>query len=61
LVISASPLAGFIYDPTGSHKIAFLILAGLMLVACAGSFFLQAGGALERRRLKRELAAGSAG
>ncbi len=50
LVISASPLAGFIYDATGSYRIAFLILAGLMAVACAGPFFIRAGGARERRQ-----------
>ena len=52
LVISASPLAGFIYDATGSYRIAFLILAGLMAVACLGPFFIKAGGARERERLK---------
>ncbi|MCH8142149.1 MAG: MFS transporter, partial [Proteobacteria bacterium] len=52
LVISASPLAGFIYDATGSYRIAFLILAGLMAVACIGPFFIKAGGARERRRMK---------
>ncbi|MEZ5551223.1 MAG: MFS transporter [Pseudomonadales bacterium] len=52
LVISASPLAGFIYDATGSYRIAFLILAGLMLFACLGPFFIRAGGAKERERLK---------
>ena len=50
LIISASPLAGFIYDATGSYRIAFLILTGLMLVACVGPFFIRAGGARERRR-----------
>jgi MFS family permease len=54
LVISASPLAGFIYDTTGSYRIAFLILAGLMLVACIGPFFMRAGGAIERRRIKAQ-------
>ncbi len=50
LVISASPLAGFIYDATGSYRIAFLILCGLMAVACLGPFFIRAGGAVERRQ-----------
>ena len=50
LVISASPLAGYIYDTTGSYVDAFLILAGLMLAACAGPFWIRAGGAIERRR-----------
>ncbi|HEY5646967.1 MAG TPA: MFS transporter, partial [Pseudomonadales bacterium] len=58
LVISASPLAGFIYDTTGSYRIAFLILCGLMVVACAGPFFIRAGGARERQRRQREAAAG---
>lgn len=49
LVISASPLAGYIYDQTGSYRLAFFILAGLMAVCCLGPFFLRAGGALERR------------
>ncbi|MFZ8975425.1 MAG: MFS transporter [Pseudomonadales bacterium] len=50
LVISASPLAGFIFDATGSYQIAFLLLAGLMLVACAGPFLIEAGGARARAR-----------
>lgn len=50
LVMSASPLAGFIYDATGSYRIAFLILAGLLLFACVAPFFIRAGGARERRR-----------
>ena len=48
LIISASPLAGYIYDTTGSYKIAFMILAALMAAACIGPFFIQAGGARER-------------
>lgn len=48
LVISASPLAGYIYDTTGSYRIAFFILAALMLVCCIGPFFIKAGGARER-------------
>jgi MFS family permease len=55
LVISASPLAGFIYDATGSYRIAFLILAGLMLFACIGPFFIRAGGARERARRRAAL------
>ena len=50
LVISASPLAGFIYDATGSYRIAFMILTGLLLFACIAPFFIRAGGARERRR-----------
>ena len=57
LVISASPLAGLIYDATGSYSIAFMILAGLMLTACVGPFFIRAGGARERARLKQAIAA----
>lgn len=57
LVISASPLAGFIYDATGSYRIAFLILCGLMAVACAGPFFIRAGGARERRRKQQQAVA----
>lgn len=50
LVISASPLAGYIYDTTGSYQAAFLILAGLMAFACLGPFFIRAGGAISRRK-----------
>ncbi len=52
-VLAASPLAGFIYDATGSYNTAFLILAGLMGVACIGPFFIRVGGAAERRALQR--------
>jgi MFS family permease len=55
LVISASPLAGLIYDSTGSYRIAFLVLAGLMVVACVGPFFIRAGGARERQRPAAEV------
>ncbi len=48
-VLAASPLAGFIYDATGSYNAAFVILAGLMAVACIGPFFIKVGGARERR------------
>ena len=51
-VLAASPLAGYIYDATGSYQQAFLILAGLMLVACIGPFFIRVGGAAERRAMK---------
>ncbi len=51
-VLSASPLAGFIYDATGSYNSAFFILAGLMCVACIGPFFISVGGAAQRRALK---------
>jgi len=46
----ASPLAGFIYDATGSYQMAFFILSGLLLVACIGPFFIKVGGAAERKR-----------
>lgn len=51
LVLSASPLAGFIYDSTGSYQVAFMILAGLMAMACLGPFFIKAGGARQRRQM----------
>lgn len=51
-VLSASPLAGFIYDATGTYNGAFYILAGLMFVACIGPFFIKVGGAAERRSMK---------
>lgn len=50
-VLSASPLAGYIYDATGSYNTAFMILAGLLGVACAGPAFIRVGGAAERRAL----------
>ncbi len=50
-ILSASPLAGFIYDATGTYNGAFFILAALMLVACIGPFFIRVGGAAERRAL----------
>ncbi len=55
-VLAASPLAGFIYDATGSYNTAFMILAGLMAVACIGPFFIRVGGAAERRALKESTA-----
>jgi cyanate permease len=53
-VLAASPLAGFIYDATGSYNSAFSILAGLMLFACIGPFLIKVGGAAERRALQAE-------
>ena len=50
-LLSASPLAGLIYDTTGSYQIAFYILAGLMSFACIGPLFIKVGGARERARL----------
>jgi MFS family permease len=52
-VLAASPLAGYVYDATGSYNLAFSILAGLLLVACIGPVFIRVGGRLERERLKQ--------
>lgn len=54
LVISASPLAGLIYDSTGSYQLAFLILAGMLLLACIGPLFIRAGGSRERERIAQQ-------
>ena len=43
-------MAGYIKDITGSYQLAFLVLAGIMLLACIGPFFIKAGGALSRRK-----------
>ncbi len=48
-VLVASPLAGFIYDATGTYNGAFVVLAGLMAFACIGPLFIKVGGARERR------------
>jgi len=53
-VLLASPIAGFIYDATGSYNDAFYILAGLIALACIGPFFIRIGGAAERRALKTQ-------
>jgi uncharacterized membrane protein len=53
----ASPIAGLIYDQTGSYKIAFLVLAGLMLFCCLGPFFIAIGGRRDRLRRKAEASA----
>jgi len=53
LLLSASPLAGYIYDTTGSYTLAFLILSALMAVACVGPFFIATGGAVERQRRRQ--------
>lgn len=50
-ILAASPLAGYIYDTTGSYNTAFMLLAGLMLIAGVGPFFIRVGGAVERRAL----------
>lgn len=49
-VLSASPLAGFVYDATGSYDFAFMALASLLLAACIGPFFIRSGGAAGRRK-----------
>jgi MFS family permease len=49
-ILSASPLAGYIYDVTGSYNQAFMILAGLLCVAAIGPFFIRVGGAVERKK-----------
>ena len=48
-LLSASPLAAYIYDTTGNYQIAFLILVGLIGVASIAPFFIVSGGARERR------------
>jgi MFS family permease len=50
IVLAASPTAGYIKDVTGSYQLAFLVLAGMMFLACLGPFFIKAGGALSRRK-----------
>jgi MFS family permease len=55
-ILSASPIAGLIYDTTGSYKMAFLILSGLMLVACIGPLFISDGGKRGRNKRIQELA-----
>ena len=44
-LLSASPLAAYIYDTTGNYQMAFLILVGLIAVACIGPLFIVSGGA----------------
>ena len=48
----ASPIAGLIYDQTGSYQIAFQVLAALMLLCCLGPFFIAVGGRRERMQRK---------
>ena len=48
-LLSASPLAAYIYDTTGNYQMAFLILVGLIAVACIGPLFIVSGGAKSRR------------
>lgn len=50
--LMASPIAGLIYDQTGSYQIAFQVLAGLMLFCCLGPFFIAEGGRRDRMRRK---------
>ena len=40
LQVSASPLAGYIYDQSGSYETAFYVLAGFVAVAALGPFFI---------------------
>lgn len=40
ITASASPLAGFIHDVSGSYALAFLILSGLLLAAAVGPLFM---------------------
>ncbi len=47
--VVASPLAGFVYDNTGSYNAAFLTFTVFLGLACIGPFFIRAGGAIERR------------
>ncbi|MCG8441249.1 MAG: MFS transporter [Caulobacterales bacterium] len=47
--VVASPLAGFVYDATGSYDLAFLVFAGFLAIACLGPFFIRDG----RIRLRR--------
>ena len=47
-LLSASPLAAYIYDTTGSYQMAFLILMGLIGVASIAPLFIVAGGARAR-------------
>ena len=48
LPFAMSPLAAYIYD-TGNYQMAFLILVGLIAVACIGPLFIVSGGAKSRR------------
>ena len=54
--LMASPIAGLIYDQTGSYQLAFQVLAGLMAICCLGPFFIAVGGRRERLRRKAEAA-----
>lgn len=40
LTLSASPMAAFVYDFTGSYALAFQLLVGLMVLAALGPFFI---------------------
>ncbi len=39
--IAASPIAGFVYDATGSYDSAFLVFAGFIVLGCIGPFFIK--------------------
>jgi MFS family permease len=52
--LMASPIAGLIYDQTGSYLIAFQVLAGMMFVCCLGPFFISVGGRRDRMRRKAQ-------
>ena len=52
--LMASPIAGLIYDQTGSYLIAFQVLAGMMFVCCLGPFFIAVGGRRDRMRRKAQ-------
>lgn len=54
----ASPIAGLIYDQTGSYQIAFLVLAGLMLLCCLGPIFIAVGGRRDRLLRKAQYPSG---
>ena len=36
----ASPIAGFVFDATGSYDGAFLVFAGFLMIGCLGPFML---------------------
>ena len=41
--VTASPIAGYVYDATGSYNQAFLVFAGFIAIACIGPFFIRDG------------------
>ena len=56
-VLFASPLAGYVRDTTGSYNLAFLILIGVIAVACICPLFINQGGARERAERRAASAA----